>query len=463
MAANIAAALLRSKTLRKVVRLSTLPSQEQAGSWFSCVVDDGSSTPTGERTVGYLDERRLLATQMFAGRSPGFLQAMKPHMRFMYFQAGNVMMTEGEQGDYVYVLLAGCVEISVGGHLVARMRDGATLGEVAALHVGASRGKRVATVRCISSCAVVAIEEADFTRVMHLFPAERGRLAAEADRRQQNITTILRWTTGKGWSPGRLRLKDVKPSARLAVQGLIPQNAKEVTKTQAKSVAIENTYQAFHHLCLGSSREGPVGQAFYTMAFNKQAADSAVTSFGLSSSSCVKMAPPEAKRREALKVDDSSLRLCPVGHADYLLKKVYQKRCDELAVKPNSGCCKALLEGDPCLCSQATIDLSNFLIGDRGFSALLPVFKHCHPGCLRSLCLAGNNLHASAVEQLVQVLTDRPSQKDAPIEHALTILDLSNNPLSSACTKPLLTLLEKRPSLLLLGLQGTTLSDMSLG
>eukprot|EP00929_Paragymnodinium_shiwhaense_P101239 TRINITY_DN64184_c0_g1_i1.p1 TRINITY_DN64184_c0_g1~~TRINITY_DN64184_c0_g1_i1.p1 ORF type:complete len:627 (-),score=124.52 TRINITY_DN64184_c0_g1_i1:126-2006(-) len=429
-------------------------------SWYTCVVDNDD--PNNETTVGYQDERRLLATQMFAGRSYSFLEAMKPLLQFRYFEAGSVMITEGDVGDFIYIILAGCVEVSVGGILVARLCDGAVIGEIALLNIGISRGKRVATVRCISSCAVVAISASDFGRVMALFPGERGRLAGDATRRMGQITRLLRWTSGEGWSAGRMKLRDVKPTTQLELLGMkgMANNTKGKNSKFIKLDPLEKTYQAFHNMCLTAKSSGASGKAAYSITFNKQAADAGVTAFGLSGEGN----EPKAKRKHALKpiLDEKTLgeeRLCPQAHSDFLLDKVYRKGCEQAGVKANSAACKIIADSQPCFCSLQTVDLANLFIGDRGLPCLLPVLRCARPGCLRILCLAGNGIHTSSLQQLVDLLSERVSKKDQADHSTLAVLDLSFNPIPGSCTPALVALLEKKPSLLLVGLQGTQLGE----
>lgn len=55
---------------------------------------------------------------------------------------GEVLFSEGDQGDCMFVLLEGSVEITVGGRAVEQSERGAVLGEMALI----DRSPRVATV-----------------------------------------------------------------------------------------------------------------------------------------------------------------------------------------------------------------------------------------------------------------------------------------------------------------------------
>mmetsp|Transcript_16117 Transcript_16117/g.56171 ORF Transcript_16117/g.56171 Transcript_16117/m.56171 type:complete len:489 (-) Transcript_16117:65-1531(-) len=142
----------------------------------------------------------------------------------------------------------------------------------------------------------------------------------------------------------------------------------------------------------------------------------------------------------------------PKNHTNFLRLQVYSARCEELEVKENSAVVKLLdrcLNKQVCYCSLSDLSFSNFMMGDRGLIALLPLLTFGRK--LKCLNLTNNNLRSDSVRQLCAILGD------ALVLTTLMLLDLSNNPLGCCCTDELMNLLTVRPSLLMLGTQNTQL------
>lgn len=113
-------------------------------------------------------ERRLSATIMRSGE--------KPEVRKV--KEGARLMTEGEQGTEIHLLLDGIVRVEVGGDPVAEMGPGAVFGERASLEAGA----RTSTLIAVTPCRV-AVARAD-----QLDAGALAELAGE-HRRESTPTT----------------------------------------------------------------------------------------------------------------------------------------------------------------------------------------------------------------------------------------------------------------------------------
>lgn len=82
------------------------------------------------------------------------------------FDAGHVIFEEGEGGSVMYVVIAGEVEVWLGGRLVETLGPGEPLGEMALI----DNAPHVATVIARTSCRVAVIPEARFLSMVRKIP-----------------------------------------------------------------------------------------------------------------------------------------------------------------------------------------------------------------------------------------------------------------------------------------------------
>lgn len=99
------------------------------------------------------------------------------------WEAGRVVVREGEQGDRFYVIARGRVEVSlhVGGTVrhMAVLDDGDFFGEQALL----AGARRTATVRTLTPCLLLVLERAAFEGVARAYPALQAAVAQAAAQR----------------------------------------------------------------------------------------------------------------------------------------------------------------------------------------------------------------------------------------------------------------------------------------
>ncbi len=125
----------------------------------------GSHTPWGDEDSPALVSEvetaleRVLATRIMRGGA-------KP--RIGRVGRGDALLSEGEEGAEVFLLLDGVVSVEVRGELLGQLGPGAVLGERALLE----GGTRTATVRAVTPCRVARINGAE------LDPAMLAELAA---------------------------------------------------------------------------------------------------------------------------------------------------------------------------------------------------------------------------------------------------------------------------------------------
>ena len=78
------------------------------------------------------------------------------------FNPGEELMTEGELGDSMYLLVAGTVEVVSGGEIIVEFGEKECVGELAIL----DSEPRSATVRCKQPVAALKIEREEFYELM---------------------------------------------------------------------------------------------------------------------------------------------------------------------------------------------------------------------------------------------------------------------------------------------------------
>jgi CRP-like cAMP-binding protein len=98
------------------------------------------------------------------------------------FAPRRLIMREGEAGAYMYVLLAGCVSISIRGKAMERLRAGSAFGEMALV----DPSPRTASAEAVEDCTVLAINRAALLSLVRAQPAFAiALLKAVADRLRQ--------------------------------------------------------------------------------------------------------------------------------------------------------------------------------------------------------------------------------------------------------------------------------------
>lgn len=82
------------------------------------------------------------------------------------YQAGQVIFSEGEPGDFMYALLSGEVKIEKQGRLLRSLGAGEVFGEMALI----DHQPRSASAVAVSDCQVAAVPERRFTLVVKTNP-----------------------------------------------------------------------------------------------------------------------------------------------------------------------------------------------------------------------------------------------------------------------------------------------------
>uniref|UniRef100_A0A8C2WVU2 cGMP-dependent protein kinase n=1 Tax=Cyclopterus lumpus TaxID=8103 RepID=A0A8C2WVU2_CYCLU len=141
-----------------------------------------SAEPTSENFCGGLRAARISIAKSVhkdshtkklinnAITNNNFLKRLEPqHMREMVdcmyekvYTEGQLVIQEGEPGNYLYVLADGLVEVIQNGKLLGEMRPGTAFGELAILY----NCKRTATVKAVSQSHIWALDRQTFQAIM---------------------------------------------------------------------------------------------------------------------------------------------------------------------------------------------------------------------------------------------------------------------------------------------------------
>src|SRR5207244_1922473 len=132
--------------------------------------------------------QRALATHlrsvpMFAGITDDFIDYLRDRVELVRYEAGQVIVRQGEQADAFYLVRIGFVKVTQGfpgGEMVLQyLGRGTYFGEIGLLGGGA----RIATCTALDHCEVVRIKAEDFHAMLQRFPDVRWKLEATAAAR----------------------------------------------------------------------------------------------------------------------------------------------------------------------------------------------------------------------------------------------------------------------------------------
>jgi hypothetical protein len=128
------------------------------------MIEAGQAPAGGASALGSLLEdtaasRPQIVSPLFGGFSQDELSAVIAKFRLLSYEAGDIVVSEGQPGDSLFVLTTGTLKAFVrdrGGRsiLVREMPEGSFFGEVSIL----SRRPRSATVTCASRCELLELD-----------------------------------------------------------------------------------------------------------------------------------------------------------------------------------------------------------------------------------------------------------------------------------------------------------------
>ena len=111
--------------------------------------------------------------------------------KFEEFSAGTTFVREGTEGDKMYAVQEGDVEISVDGKVYERVGPGGFFGEMVLI----DGGPRAASATAVTAVRVVPIDEKEFLRLIPLTPGFALRVMRGM---AQRLRTTLGHLTDRG-------------------------------------------------------------------------------------------------------------------------------------------------------------------------------------------------------------------------------------------------------------------------
>jgi CRP-like cAMP-binding protein len=131
-----------------------------------------SSLPPEQKVRGYAPG--LVASPLFEGFSEEELLAFMQGLRLRVCDPGEIIMSEGESGESVFILAAGAVKVHVRNAtgrnvLLCELRDGAFFGEISTL----SGRPRSATVVSTRRCELLELDKAALDSIAFSHPRVR--------------------------------------------------------------------------------------------------------------------------------------------------------------------------------------------------------------------------------------------------------------------------------------------------
>jgi len=134
---------------------------------------------------GKHDRQKLLAqVALFSACIDKELDRLARHAEIVDFQAGEVLMTEGEAGHEFYVIIDGEVGVTSGGETLAKLGPGTYVGEQALL----DPGPRTATVTALRDTQTVLLSSREFYAAIDDVPGLSRKLLAGMAKRLREAT-----------------------------------------------------------------------------------------------------------------------------------------------------------------------------------------------------------------------------------------------------------------------------------
>lgn len=122
-------------------------------------------------------------SRFFKNCDAKFAAAITDCMQDKLYMEGQIIMREGDSGDWMVLIHQGRCEVLVEGEQVASLGGGDVVGEMAVLGIASVR---TATVRALEVCFAQVLHRAQLLPVLQCFPNERASLRLQAARRMQD-------------------------------------------------------------------------------------------------------------------------------------------------------------------------------------------------------------------------------------------------------------------------------------
>jgi cAMP-dependent protein kinase regulator len=138
------------------------------------VQDDEDETVVQTPRAAAIDLRKLPPSPLFSSLDKAAFEALVQKLDLRWVTAGEVLVREGEQGDSMFVVVQGAVQVMHGDRLIAGMGEGAFFGEMALI----TDSPRLATVVAAKDGLLLEVHRAKLMEIAAKHPAVTGVIAA---------------------------------------------------------------------------------------------------------------------------------------------------------------------------------------------------------------------------------------------------------------------------------------------
>jgi voltage-gated potassium channel len=138
--------------------------------------------PSLQTDVSLFLKRDILEkVPLFRGASDEFIREIALQMRPVVFMPGDFVYRAGEQGNDMYFITRGAVEVIANGSLQATLKEGDFFGEISLV----LSQPRTASIRAVSFCDLYRLDREMFNRVLSHYPDIAAQIESTAKARQE--------------------------------------------------------------------------------------------------------------------------------------------------------------------------------------------------------------------------------------------------------------------------------------
>ena len=130
--------------------------------------------------------RRIIAkVPLFEDCEPDILHELVLNMQSAVFGPGDLIVREGDQGESMFFINGGSVDVISGGVVVRRLGEGDYFGEIALL----TTRPRTADVRAVDYCSMYTLDQKTVDRVVQRYPDFAARMQERVEERMGDLDT----------------------------------------------------------------------------------------------------------------------------------------------------------------------------------------------------------------------------------------------------------------------------------
>ncbi|NNC93968.1 MAG: cyclic nucleotide-binding domain-containing protein [Chitinophagales bacterium] len=131
----------------------------------------------------HLKKDYLSNIEIFKDVSEEFLQEMALSFRSVIYTPGDCIFEAGDDGDCMFFVIKGTLDVTVKGKSIAKIKEGDLFGEIALF----MNTKRTATVRADTYCDLYRLDQSACKRVLDRFPHIAKKIQSIAKKRSDEL------------------------------------------------------------------------------------------------------------------------------------------------------------------------------------------------------------------------------------------------------------------------------------